>query len=585
MTIRGLSLEVCLCACLCASAWGQQYTITTIAGNGAAGFAGDGGDPKVAQFSSPTGLALDPKTGNLYIADSANHRIRMISGSTISTVAGNGTAGFAGDKAAATSANLNTPSGVALDSSGNFYIADSLNSVIRKVTGGTITTVAGDYTQFPGDQGDGGQANVAVLNNPTSVMVDPAGNYYIADSGNNRIRKVDTTGTINAYLGTLATGGRLRNPYALALFGNVLYIADTSNNRIAKYAPYTANNVAADLTNFAGNLTAGFAGDGNTATLSQLNKPVGIAVDSAGNVYIADSNNGRIRKVGTDGIITTIAGKGGSGYSGDGGPATSAVLSFPRGIAVAANGTVYIADTNNHVIRALVPTVPTINSGGVVNAASFTARISPGELASVFGNGFGISTVQPDVPLPTIAAGVTVSVNGKAAPILYLTPGQINFQVPWSTPTTGSVNVVVSAGSINSNTIAVPVGTAAPGVFTLPTGAAIVQNFPDYSLNDPGNPAKAGSTIIAYLTGSGPVSPAANDGVPAPSSTVTTATAVATAKIGSADAVVSFTGLTPSFVGLAQMNIVVPATLAPGVYPLVITIDGQTANSATIAVK
>ncbi|HEY1495748.1 MAG TPA: hypothetical protein VGF49_14450 [Candidatus Solibacter sp.] len=584
MTIRGLSLEVCLCACLCASAWGQQYTITTIAGNGAAGFAGDGGDPKLAQLSSPTGLALD-SSGNLYIADSANHRIRKISGGSISTVAGNGTAGFAGDKAAATSASLNTPSGVALDSSGNLYIADSLNNVIRKVTSGTITTVAGDYTQFAGDQGDGGLANVAVLNNPTSVMVDSAGNYYIADNGNNRIRKVDTGGFINAYLGTLATQGRLRNPYALTLFGNVLYISDTSNNRIAKYTPYTAPNVAADLTNFAGNLTAGFAGDGNTATLSQLNKPVGIAVDSAGNVYIADSNNSRIRKVGTDGVITTIAGKGGSGYSGDGGPATSAVLSFPRGIAVASNGTIYIADTNNHVIRALVPTVPAITSGGVVNAASFAARISPGALASVFGTGFGTATVQPDVPLPTIAGSVTVSINGKAAPILYLNPGQINFQVPWSTPTTGTVNVVVSAGSINSNTVAVPVGTAAPGVFTLPTGAAIVQNYPDYSLNDPSNPAKVGSTIIAYLTGSGPVSPAASDGVPTPSDKLVTATAPATAKIGTADAVVSFTGLTPSFVGLVQMNIVVPTTLAPGVYPLVITIDGQTANSATIAVK
>jgi len=145
--------------------------------------------------------------------------------------------------------------------------------------------------------------------------------------------------------------------------------------------------------------------------------------------------------------------------------------------------------------------------------------------------------------------------------------------------------VVVSVGGINSNTVAVPVGTAAPGVFTLSTGAAIVQNYPDYSLNDPSNPAKVGSTIIAYLTGSGPVSPAASDGVPAPTSPVATATAVVTAKIGSADAAVSFTGLTPGFVGLVQTNIVVPTTLAPGVYPLVITIDGQTANSATIAVK
>ena len=131
------------------AAWGQQYTITTIAGNGTAGFAGDSGDATAAQLNSPTGLALDSK-GNLYIADSANHRIRMISGGTITTVAGNGTAGFAGDKAAATSANLYTPTGVAVDSSGNLYIADSVNNVIRKVTGGTITTIAGDPGPGPG---------------------------------------------------------------------------------------------------------------------------------------------------------------------------------------------------------------------------------------------------------------------------------------------------------------------------------------------------------------------------------------------------------------------------------------------------
>ncbi len=164
MKIWGLSPVVCLCALACA-AWGQQYTITTIAGTGAAGFAGDGGDPKLAQFSSPAGLALDSK-GNLYIADSANNRIRMISGSTITTVAGNGTAGSAGDKAAATSANLYTPTGVAVDSSGNLYIADSVNNVIRKVTGGTITTIAGDLTQLPGYQGDTGFANVAVTEQP-----------------------------------------------------------------------------------------------------------------------------------------------------------------------------------------------------------------------------------------------------------------------------------------------------------------------------------------------------------------------------------------------------------------------------------
>ena len=174
--------------------------------------------------------------------------------------------------------------------------------------------------------------------------------------------------------------------------------------------------------------------------------------------------------------------------------------------------------------------------------------------------------------------------NGTLAPLYYVSPGQINFQVPWATPTTGTVTVTVLSNGGSSNTVSVPVGTAAPGLFNQ-AGAAIVQNAPSYTLNDPSNPAPAGSTIIAYLTGSGPVSPAAKDGVPTRSDVLTNATSAVTATIGPATATVSFAGLTPGFIGLMQMNIVVPSGLAAGVYPLSITIDGQAANTATIAVK
>jgi adhesin/invasin len=175
-------------------------------------------------------------------------------------------------------------------------------------------------------------------------------------------------------------------------------------------------------------------------------------------------------------------------------------------------------------------------------------------------------------------------VNGVAAPLYYVSPGQINFQVPWATPTAGTVNVAVLVNGGSSNTVAVPAGTAAPGLFYNPaSGTAIVQNLPSFTLNDPSNPAPTGSTIVAYLTGSGPVSPAAKDGTA--TSVLTNVTSAVAAKIGSANATVAFTGLTPGFIGLAQMNIVVPPGLTPGVYPLSVTIDGQTSNSATIAVK
>ena len=588
MKIRGCSLVVCLGLLGFSAARGQQYTIQTLAGNGTAAFVGDGGPPSAAEFSSPGAVVLDSK-GNLYIADTVNHCIRMISGSTITTIAGTGgTAGYTGDGAAATAATLSSPGGLAFDASGNLYIADTGNNVIRKISGTTITTVAGVQGQGPAYGGDLGAATVANLWGPTAIAFDSAGNYYIADNGNSRIRKVDTAGIITTFVGasggTTGTAGKLSAPNGVWVDASgALYIADSNDARVARYVP------PSDFSNVAGTNVAGFSGDGGQAKFAQLNKPVGIAMDAAGNIYLADTNNSRIRKITTDGIITTIAGKGGGGYSGDGGSATSAVLNFPRSIAVSPNGTVYIADTGNHAIRVLTPTFPAIASNGVGNAASYTPRISPGALASIFGTGFGNATFVADDgrPWPTSTTGlVGVQVNGVAAPLYFVSPGQINFQVPWATPTTGTVNVAAAVNGGSSNIAAVPVGTAAPGLFyDQVSGAAIVQNTPDYSLNSASNPAPAGSTIVAYLTGTGPVAPAAKDGTPAPGDTLSWAASAYSAKIGSVAATVSFAGLTPGFIGLAQMNIVVPSTLAPGVYPLSVTIDGQTSNSGTIAVK
>jgi uncharacterized protein (TIGR03437 family) len=586
MKIRGCSLVVCLGLLGFSAARGQQYTIQTLAGNGTAAFVGDGGPPSAAEFSSPGAVALDSQ-GNLYIADTVNHCIRKISGSTITTIAGTGgTAGYSGDGAAATAATLSSPGGLAFGASGNLYIADTGNNVIRKISGTTITTVAGVQGQGPAYGGDLGAATVANLWGPTAIAFDSAGNYYIADNGNSRIRKVDTAGIITTFVGasggTTGTAGKLSAPNGVWVDASgALYIADSNDARVARYVP------PSDFSNVAGTNVAGFSGDGGQAKFAQLNKPVGIAMDAAGNIYLADTNNSRIRKITTDGIITTIAGKGGGGYSGDGGTATSAVLNFPRSVAVSPNGTVYIADTGNHAIRVLTPTFPAI--GGVSNAASGTARISPGALASIYGSGFGTSTFVADDgrPWPTSTTNfVSVQVNGAAVPLYYVSPGQINFQVPWATPTTGTVNVAVLVNGGSSNIAASPVGTAAPGLFyDQVSGAAIVQNTPDYSLNSASNPAPAGSTIVAYLTGSGPVSPAAKDGVPASTTSLVYVQASNSAAIGNQPAPVSFAGLAPGFIGLVQMNIVVPTGLAPGTYPLSVTIDGQTSNAAPITVK
>ena len=584
MLNRGSLPAVCLGLLTSVAAFGQQYKIATLAGNGTAGFV-DGSDLTAVQFSSPNALALDSK-GAIYIADTGGSRIRLLSGATVSTIAGTGNANpYSGTTGAATSANINSPGGIAVGSDGSVYIAETSNHVVRKISGGNLSIFAGVALQ--GYSGDNGAANVANLNGPTGLTFDSAGNLYIADSGNNLIRRVDKSGNITSYVGgTGPTAGSLTNPTGICFdsAGN-LYIANTGQRTIVRFAPSLNNGRVVVV---AGNGNPGFGGDGGPATRAQLSNPIGLAIDSAGSLYIADANNSRIRKVTTDGNIFTIAGNGNIGYNGDGGSATSAALNFPRGVAVGSDGKVYVADTLNSAIRVLTAAVPV--AGGVSNAGSFVSRVSPGALASVFGSGFGDITASADLglisnALPTSLNNVSVTVNGIAAPLLFISPGQINFQVPWKTTAsssgTAAVAVVINGGP--SNTVQVPLQSAAPGLFT--NGAAAIAQNQDFSVNDAAHPAAPGSTIVAYLTGSGPVSPAAADGTPAPTAPLSNITSAKSAKIGTADAVVSFGGLTPGFIGLVQFNVVVPSGLAPGTYPLAVTIDGQTSNSGNIVVK
>jgi secreted PhoX family phosphatase len=335
-----------------------EGVIHTVAGNGTAGYDGDGGPATAALLNAPLSIAVDT-AGNLYTADAFNHRIRKVnSEGMISTVAGNGTVGYGGDGGSATAAQLNYPSGVAVDTAGNLYIVDWGNARIRKVTlEGVINTVAGNGTN--GYSGDGGSATTAQLWYPEGAAVDTAGNLYIADTYNYRIRKVTSAGVIttvagkngNGYLGDggPATAALLNVPRSIALdpSGN-LYIADTDNHRIRKV---TSEGV---ISTVAGNGTRGYLGDGGPATAALLSYPYGVAVDAAGSLYIADAGNNRIRKVTPEGMISTVAGNGTfsfDGYSGDGGPATAAQLHFPTDVDVDAAGNLYIADCANHCIR------------------------------------------------------------------------------------------------------------------------------------------------------------------------------------------------------------------------------------------
>jgi len=323
--------------------------MTTIAGTGSAGFDGDG-MASAHNLNFPTAVAVD-SSGNVYIADEFNQRIRRVDTSgQMTTVAGNGTAAFS--DGTATTSSLNLPTGVAADSAGNIFIADSANQRIREVSGGNIMTIAGNGSYDFG--GDGSAGVDAQIDSPAGVATVPTGGFVFSDLGNQRIRRVDSGGNINTIAGTgscaydgegLATTHSLCYPYGVARdsAGNV-YIADSNNQRIRKV------DTSGNMSTIAGNGTAGFSGDGGAATAASLNYPSGVAADAGGNVYIADTGNQRIRKVNTTGTISTIAGNGNVGFNGDG-AATGHRLYNPAAIAVDSSGNLYIADTDNELIR------------------------------------------------------------------------------------------------------------------------------------------------------------------------------------------------------------------------------------------
>jgi uncharacterized protein (TIGR03437 family) len=563
-------------------AFGQAYTIKTFAGSGVSGYTGDNGPAANAQLNYPWAVAVD-SAGSLYIADTYNQCIRKVSNGVIVTVAGNGTPGYSGDNGPATSAQLNYPSGVAVDSAGNIYIADYFNQRIRKVSNGVIATVAGVGTW--GFSGDNGPAANAQLYGPNGVAVDSAGNVYIADTFNYRVRKI-SNGVITTVAGggsVLGDGGPATSallglPYAVAVdSAGSLYIADAGANRIRKVS-------SGAITTVAGNGTIGYSGDGGPATSAQLYDPFGVAVDSTGNLYIADTGNARVREV-QNGVISTVAGNGTPGYSGDGGPAGSAMLDYPSGVAVGP-GIVYVSDADNQRIRALIPPPPSF--GGIVNSASYVGgKVAPGEIVAIFGSGMGPGTGAGPVRPGTALAGVQVLFDGVAAPLLYAQASQVNAIVPYEVAGKASTQVQVVYQGQSSNTMAIPVVAAAPGIFTLSesgSGAAVVLNQ-DGTLNAPGNQAALGSVVTAYATGEGQTNPAGVDGQLDPSPPPQPVQAV-TATIGGVSVTASASGITGALAGLLQIKLQVPATLAPGNAVLVLSIGGVASQAGvTLSVQ
>lgn len=378
-TMKPALLLIAVLLCIRCNSNAQVSIITTIAGKSPYGFSGDGGPASNAQLKAPYRICLD-KDDNIYIADALNHRIRRISKADglISTVAGTGTPGFSGDGGVATNAQLEVPQAVYVDDNNDLFICDGINHRIRKVvmTTGTIITIAGTGTA--GNNGDGNVATNAELYLPTGVFVDKNGNVFIADWANKKVRKINVaTGKMSTFAGTGGGGYSGDGGSAISAsidgpehvfadtIGNIL-IADQYNHRIRKVDVNTAI-----IITIAGNGTAGFSGDGGPAVNARLNQPTGLFVDKQNNIYIAEYGNGTIRKIdAVTGIITTAAGTGVTGFSGDGGPATNAKL-FCSDVFVDSYGNLIIADYENNRIRKVSTGVAVTDIDKAVEAKLF----------------------------------------------------------------------------------------------------------------------------------------------------------------------------------------------------------------------
>lgn len=345
-----------------------KYTLT-------GAFGGDGGQATNASLNHPNNVAISP-AGTLYIADIFNQRIRRVSTSgTISTFAGNGTPGYSGDGLSATSTSLNFPACVALDTTGNLFIADLANSRIRKVSGGTMTTAAGKASA--GFSGDGGPATSASLSHPQGIALDPAGNLYIADTGNHRIRKVNTAGVISTV---------------------------------------------------AGNGTTNFTGDGGLAINAGLNQPWSVCADNAGNLFIADYGHNRIRKVDSAGNISTVAGRSNTGaFGGDDGPATKARLNGPASVALDATGNLYIADWHNNRVREVhFAGLPTLTLSNVTVASFGNYAVVVTSPSGSVTSSFTLNVVAP----PNFSA---ISLTNGARKLTWVSQSNLSYQVQFAT--------------------------------------------------------------------------------------------------------------------------------------------------------
>lgn len=513
-----------------------------MAAGGAAGsigeITGDGGNAETARLLSPAAVAYD-REGNLFIADERAHRIRRVTpAGLITTIAGTGKAAYSGDGGQAIRAGLNAPRGLAFDANGFLYVADSGNHAVRIIApSGAISSTAGNG--FSGFRGDGGPATAALLNSPSAVAVDPNGDVFIADTANHRVRRINRGGILTtyagsgipglAYEGSAAVFAQLNEPRGMAFdaAGN-LYIADTANNRIRRV----------DL----------------TGLLTTIGEPVfasprGVTVASNGNVYVADTGKHRICRITGAGDVVKVAGTDIGGFSGDGGLATEAQFQSPAALIFDAAGNLAVADLGNSRVRQLRPEVvvvaPSQEGARIFNAASGTeGPVAPGMLATLIGEAFGPSeafAAPGGSAWPYLLGEIDIYIDGEAVPLLYVSGKQINLQIPYSVAARREAHIEIYHRGTRRAQVTVPVVEAAPGLF--PQVVLL-----DGSINSAQNPVARGGVVTLFATGAGTLPPE-----------------LVEVRIGSMATQILWAGPAPGLPGLTQINLRLPSGFfAPG---------------------
>ena len=564
-----------------------QPTIKKVAGgNGFPAPLGDGGPALNANIGNTSNITLD-SAGNLYLWDTQNQRIRKVT-----------TAGIISSVPATIGQlpEIEKGGGLATDSAGNLYIADTQSFLVRKVdASGVMTTIAGNGSPgISGNNGSGGPATAVAVCSPSGIVADKAGNVYFGSSICGTVRKIDPSGVLTTFAGN-SSPSFMHTPWGLAMdnSGNLYAVDDGVSSRVYKVTP------AGAITIIAGNGTNGPLGDGGPATNAELFEARGVAVDSAGNVYIADTGNGRVRKVDTSGIITTVAG-GGKANPVDGGTpigvgigALDVAVDSSNNLYISGGGLVFKVSGLTGGSTTPPPTAaPAISAGGVTNGASFQPGVPANSWVTIKGTNLAPKTDDwsnsiVNGALPTSLDGVSVSMGGKPAYVYFISPGQVNVLAP-DVPA-GPISVTVTTAGGTSAAFATTATAYGPAFFTWPNNQ-VVATRQDYSYAVKAGTfagattvaAKPGDVLILWATGFGATLPAAPSGQSVPASGGYPTATAPTVTINNTAATVYGAALAPGSAGLYQIAIQVPTSLGDGDWPIQATIGGLTSPAGTI---